>query len=135
MDPRYFALARNLVTHSTHIEKGENDNLRVRRYISKYTINPAITHGINDYVGSIEKGKLADLIIFQKGADPTQQIRDSEKIRYVIANGEIFEADRMNRFGSRQPRTPFYWDGSASGMTFMSTIEHGVGCSCLRSRQ
>ena len=45
------------------IEKGENDNLRVRRYISKYTINPAITHGINDYVGSIEKGKLADLVI------------------------------------------------------------------------
>ena len=47
------------------IEKGENDNLRVRRYISKYTINPAITHGINDYVGSIEKGKLADLVIWK----------------------------------------------------------------------
>jgi len=45
-------------------ETGDNDNLRVRRYISKYTINPAITHGISDYVGSIEVGKLADLVLW-----------------------------------------------------------------------
>jgi urease subunit alpha len=45
-------------------EKGENDNFRVRRYISKYTINPAIAQGISDYVGSIEVGKLADLCIW-----------------------------------------------------------------------
>jgi urease subunit alpha len=47
-----------------HEEKGNNDNLRVRRYISKYTINPAIAQGISDYVGSIEVGKLADLCIW-----------------------------------------------------------------------
>ena len=45
-------------------EKGDNDNLRARRYISKYTINPAIAQGISDYVGSIEVGKLADLCIW-----------------------------------------------------------------------
>ncbi|PNZ69391.1 urease subunit alpha [Staphylococcus croceilyticus] len=41
-----------------------NDNHRIKRYIAKYTINPAITHGISDYVGSIEKGKLADLVLW-----------------------------------------------------------------------
>jgi len=45
-------------------EKGENDNFRVRRYIAKYTINPAIAQGISAYVGSIEVGKLADLCIW-----------------------------------------------------------------------
>lgn len=41
-----------------------NDNNRIKRYIAKYTINPAITHGISDYVGSIEPGKFADLVVW-----------------------------------------------------------------------
>jgi urease subunit alpha len=45
-------------------EKGDNDNFRVRRYIAKYTINPAIAQGISAYVGSVEVGKLADLCIW-----------------------------------------------------------------------
>jgi urease subunit alpha len=45
-------------------EKGDNDNFRARRYISKYTINPAIAQGISAYVGSIEVGKLADICIW-----------------------------------------------------------------------
>jgi urease subunit alpha len=45
-------------------EKGENDNFRARRYVSKYTINPAIAQGISSYVGSIEVGKLADICIW-----------------------------------------------------------------------
>ncbi|MEN0045183.1 MAG: urease subunit alpha, partial [Pseudomonadota bacterium] len=45
-------------------EQGNNDNLRVRRYIAKYTINPAIAHGISQHVGSIEVGKLADLCLW-----------------------------------------------------------------------
>jgi len=45
-------------------EKGDNDNFRARRYISKYTINPAIAQGISSYVGSIEIGKLADIVIW-----------------------------------------------------------------------
>ena len=45
-------------------ETGENDNLRVRRYIAKYTINPAIAHGIAHEIGSIEPGKRADLVLW-----------------------------------------------------------------------
>src|SRR5262249_15821844 len=45
-------------------ETGDNDNFRARRYVSKYTINPAIAQGISNYVGSIEIGKLADLCIW-----------------------------------------------------------------------
>ncbi|WP_420556398.1 urease subunit alpha [Roseovarius sp.] len=45
-------------------ETGENDNLRARRYVAKYTINPAIAHGISDHIGSIEEGKRADLVLW-----------------------------------------------------------------------
>ncbi|WP_299405834.1 urease subunit alpha [uncultured Roseobacter sp.] len=45
-------------------ETGENDNMRVRRYIAKYTINPAIAHGISHEIGSIEEGKRADLVLW-----------------------------------------------------------------------
>lgn len=55
-----------------------NDNFRVKRYVAKYTINPAITHGISDYVGSIEPGKLADLVLWKPalfGAKPEMIIK------------------------------------------------------------
>lgn len=45
-------------------ETGENDNFRVRRYIAKYTINPAIAHGLSHEIGSIEEGKRADLVLW-----------------------------------------------------------------------
>ena len=45
-------------------ETGENDNFRVRRYVAKYTINPAVAHGIADHVGSVEVGKRADLCLW-----------------------------------------------------------------------
>lgn len=45
-------------------DSNRNDNFRVRRYVAKYTINPAITHGISEYVGSVEVGKIADLILW-----------------------------------------------------------------------
>ena len=46
-------------------ERGDNDNARVKRYIAKYTINPALSHGIAHEVGSIEPGKLADLVLWK----------------------------------------------------------------------
>jgi urease subunit alpha len=45
-------------------ETGDNDNFRVKRYVAKYTINPAIAQGVSRYVGSVEPGKLADLVIW-----------------------------------------------------------------------
>ncbi len=54
-------------------EKAGSDNLRIKRYVSKYTINPALTHGMSHLVGSVEAGKLADLVLWKPaffGAKP-----------------------------------------------------------------
>ena len=59
-------------------DSDRNDNFRVKRYIAKYTINPAITHGIADEVGSVEVGKLADLVLWRPaffGAKPSMIIK------------------------------------------------------------
>ncbi|ADY55317.1 Urease subunit alpha [Syntrophobotulus glycolicus DSM 8271] len=67
-------------------ERG-NDNFRVKRYIAKYTINPAVTHGIADYVGSVERGKLADLVLWKPemfGVKPE-----------MILKGGVITAGRM----------------------------------------
>jgi urease subunit alpha len=59
-------------------EQGDNDNLRIRRYVAKYTINPAIAHGIAHEVGSVEVGKLADLVLWKPaffGAKPELVIK------------------------------------------------------------
>ncbi|MGG5318102.1 urease subunit alpha [Enterococcus sp. AZ072] len=56
-----------------------NDNFRVKRYIAKYTINPAITHGIADYVGSVEVGKIADLVLWDPaffGVKPSKILKN-----------------------------------------------------------
>ena len=59
-------------------ETGNNDNERVKRYIAKYTINPAIAHGISDHIGSIEKNKRADLVLWDRaffGVKPEMVLR------------------------------------------------------------
>jgi urease subunit alpha len=72
--------------HKMKIQRGSlpqdegngNDNFRVKRYVSKYTINPAISHGISQYVGSIEAGKLADIVLWKPamfGAKPEMMIK------------------------------------------------------------
>src|SRR6185437_87280 len=45
-------------------EQSDNDNKRVKRYVARYTINPAIAHGVSKHIGSVEKGKLADLVLW-----------------------------------------------------------------------
>ncbi|GMO60834.1 MAG: urease subunit alpha [Termitinemataceae bacterium] len=59
-------------------DNGANDNFRAKRYVAKYTINPAITHGIAQYVGSVEKGKIADLVLWNPaffGIRPTMVLK------------------------------------------------------------
>ena len=68
-----------------------NDNFRVKRYIAKYTINPAVTHGISEYVGSVEAGKYADLVIWQPmffGSKPDLIIKGG-----MIAAGKMGDAN------------------------------------------
>ena len=105
--------------HSMKAQRGplagdsqRNDNLRIRRYIAKYTINPAITHGIADYVGSVEVGKIADLVLWEpaffgvkpdiivKGGmiaaalmgDPNASIPTPEPVRYRPMFGAMGKA-------------------------------------------
>jgi urease subunit alpha len=81
-------------------EAGANDNFRVRRYIAKYTINPAIAHGISQHIGSIEVGKRADLVLWNPaffGAKPEM----------VLMGGMIISAQMGDPNGSI-PAQPFY---------------------------
>ena len=74
-----------------------NDNFRVKRYIAKYTINPAITHGISGYVGSVEKGKFADLVLWNPaffGAKPD-----------IIIKGGMIIASKMGDANASIPTT------------------------------
>ncbi len=90
-------------------DSARNDNFRIRRYLAKYTINPAITHGISDYVGSVEAGKCADLVLWNpaffgvkpdlviKGGmiaaalmgDPNASIPTPEPVRYRPMFGAV----------------------------------------------
>lgn len=107
-----------------------DDNNRIKRYIAKYTINPAITNGVSDYIGSVEEGKIADLVMW----DPQMF---GAKPKYVIKNGFVAYGN-MGDAGSSLP-TPepnkmthlFGSRGKAlneNNITFVSTYayEHGI---------
>ncbi len=71
-------------------DSSDNDNFRVKRYISKYTINPAITHGISSVVGSLEVGKLADLVLWKPaffGVKPELVIKGGMIAGSVMGDG------------------------------------------------
>lgn len=97
------------------------------------TRNGAKYLGLDNDLGSIEKGKLADILVMRPDADPTIEIRDSEKIALVIANGEVFDANRMNKRGDNAPRPDFYWQRDGGTSVLVENCD-AVGCSCHRSR-
>ncbi len=112
-------------------ERGNNDNLRIRRYIAKYTINPAIAHGVGHVIGSVEAGKLADLVLWRPalfGAKP----------ELVIKGGAIAWA-QMGDPGASIPtpqpvmmRPMFAALGRAIGGTslaFVSQLAASSGCA------
>ncbi|HVY68732.1 MAG TPA: urease subunit alpha [Verrucomicrobiae bacterium] len=111
-------------------EQGSNDNLRIKRYIAKYTINPAISHGMGHLIGSIEVGKLADLVLWKPaffGAKPEMVIKGG-----IIAWSQM--GDPNASIPTPQPvlmRPMFGAFGLAAGpisIAFVSGLchEHGV---------
>lgn len=81
------------------------------------TINPAISLGLDKHIGSLEVGKLADLIVLDK--DPLQNIRNTESIRYTMVNGRLFDATTLNESGTRiKERSKFYWEYSKNAGSF-----------------
>ena len=77
--------------------KTGNDNFRIKRYIAKYTINPAVTHGISQYTGSVEVGKMADLVLWSPaffGAKPD-----------IIIKGGMIIASKMGDTNASIPTT------------------------------
>ncbi|MEK9596361.1 MAG: urease subunit alpha [Rhodospirillaceae bacterium] len=120
-------------------ERGDNDNFRVRRYIAKYTINPAISHGIDRHVGSVEVGKIADLVLWKPmffGVKPD----------LVLKSGSIAAAamgDPNASIPTPQPvhyRPMFAALGRAlthSSVTFVSqaAIDNGIADSLGLSKQ
>ena len=79
--------------------------------IRSATINGAAYLGMDKEIGSLEKGKLADLVIMNQ--NPLDDIRNSDNIKYVMVNGRLYDADTMNETttGGRL-RLPFWWQQS-----------------------
>ncbi|WP_158828104.1 amidohydrolase family protein [Mucilaginibacter lacusdianchii] len=72
------------------------------------TINGAAYLGMDKEIGSLEVGKLADLVVLNQ--NPLDDIRNSESIKYVMVNGRLYDSDSMNETGNTEkPRTRFWW--------------------------
>ena len=77
------------------------------------TINGAEYLGMSKEIGSLEPGKLADLIVLEE--NPLDDIRNTEKIKYVMLNGRLFDGDTMNQQGGQaKPRAKFWWQNGRS---------------------
>ncbi|BDD00998.1 amidohydrolase family protein [Persicobacter psychrovividus] len=88
------------------LQQGGMSNLEA---IKSATIQPAHYLGLDDDIGSLEKGKLADLIILS--ANPLENIRNSEKVEKVMINGRLYDAKTMHEIGLHpKQRAPFYWE-------------------------
>lgn len=73
------------------------------------TINGANYIGMGDHIGSIEEGKLADMIVLD--GNPLQNLRDTENVVYTMVNGRLFDAATMNEIGNHpRERLPFWWE-------------------------
>ena len=72
------------------------------------------TYGLDGDLGSIAPGKLADLMVMDK--NPLTNIRNSESIKFVMANGVLFNTDSMDEiYPEQKTRTPFFWERRGEG--------------------
>lgn len=97
------------------------------------TINPAQTLGFDDWIGSIEVGKLADLLVLDK--NPLEDIYNTESIKYTMVNGRLYDAATMNETGNYQaPKVKFPWELNKNAEFIpMNTETEEIGkCHCGR---
>ncbi len=81
------------------------------------TLNPAINLGLDDWIGSLQVGKLADIIVMDK--NPLENIYNTESIHYTMVNGRLYDADQMNEIGNyNKPRGKFYWETRKNSESF-----------------
>ncbi len=96
------------------------------------TLNGAHYLGMDEEIGSLQTGKLADLVVLDK--NPLENIRNTEFVRYVMVNGRIFDAETMNEIGNHpHERMPFYWENPHTSDAFI--WQPGIGidrteCGC-----
>jgi imidazolonepropionase-like amidohydrolase/Tol biopolymer transport system component len=96
------------------------------------TINPALSLGLDKSIGSIEVGKLADLLVMDK--NPLENIRNTESIRFTMVNGRLYDAAQLNEIGNyNKPRGKFFWETSKNADSFPwhdGTETEAEACSC-----
>jgi imidazolonepropionase-like amidohydrolase/Tol biopolymer transport system component len=97
------------------------------------TLNGAKYIGMGDHIGSIEVGKLADMIVLD--GNPLNNIFDTEKVVYTMVNGRLYDASTMNEIGNRpKERLPFWWErlGYDSSFDWHAIIEadNTIQCVC-----
>lgn len=99
------------------------------------TMNGATYLGMHDHIGSIEAGKLADLIVID--GNPLYNIRDTEKVSMTMINGRLFDASTMNEIGNHvRNRLPFWWEREGQDERFdwhaVSIVDETETCVCGR---
>jgi imidazolonepropionase-like amidohydrolase len=81
------------------------------------TMNPATSLGLDNWIGSLQPGKLADLLVMDK--NPLDNIFNTETIHYTMVNGRLYDSETMNEVGNHnKKRTKFFWEMNKNAETF-----------------